>query len=33
MEDLSPQMEWIVDDIAELLAKTDVNAILHKYLS
>ncbi|MFQ5686538.1 MAG: N-6 DNA methylase [Candidatus Scalindua sp.] len=29
--DLPKQMEWIVDDIAEVLAVTDVNNILHKY--
>jgi len=26
-----PQMEWIIDDIAEVLAATDVNKILHQY--
>lgn len=29
--DLSKQMEWIVDDISEVLAVTDVNQILHQY--
>ena len=29
--DLPKQMEWIVDDIAEVLAVTNVNNILHKY--
>ena len=29
--DLPPQMEWIIDDIAEVLAVTDVRNILHKY--
>ncbi|MFQ5964715.1 MAG: type ISP restriction/modification enzyme, partial [Candidatus Scalinduaceae bacterium] len=31
LEDLPKQMEWIVDDIAEVLAVTNVNNILHKY--
>jgi predicted helicase len=30
-EDLPPQMEWIVDDISEVLAVTDVKHILHQY--
>lgn len=30
-EDIPQQMEWIVDDIAEVLAVTDVNNILRKY--
>ncbi|MDO9465425.1 MAG: type ISP restriction/modification enzyme [bacterium] len=29
--DLPKQMEWIVDDISEVLAVADVNKILHKY--
>jgi type I restriction-modification system DNA methylase subunit len=29
--DLPKEMEWIIDDIAEVLAVTNVNAILHKY--
>ena len=29
--DLPAQMEWIVDDIAEVLAVTDVNKLLHRY--
>ncbi len=29
--DLPLQMEWIVDDISEVLSVTDVNGILHKY--
>ena len=29
--DLPPQMEWIVDDIAEVLAAADVQKILHQY--
>lgn len=29
--DLPKQMEWIVDDIAEVLSVTDVRNILHKY--
>ncbi len=29
--DLPPQMEWIIDDISEVLAITDVNEILHQY--
>ncbi|MDP2960082.1 MAG: type ISP restriction/modification enzyme, partial [candidate division Zixibacteria bacterium] len=28
---LPPQMEWIIDDIAEVLAVTDVKNILHQY--
>lgn len=28
---LSPAMEWIIDDISEVLAVTDVKGILHKY--
>jgi len=31
LEDVPPQMEWIVDDISEVLAVTDVNKILHQY--
>ncbi len=31
LEDLPPQMEWIVDDIAEVLAAADVQKILHQY--
>ena len=31
LEELPKQMEWIVDDISEVLAVTDVNNILHKY--
>ncbi|MEW6214596.1 MAG: hypothetical protein AB1478_05240 [Nitrospirota bacterium] len=30
-EDLPQQMEWIIDDISEVLAVTDVKNILHKY--
>ena len=29
--DLPPQMEWIVDDISEVLATADVNQILHRF--
>ncbi|MBC7221053.1 N-6 DNA methylase [Candidatus Bipolaricaulota bacterium] len=29
--DLPPQLEWIVDDLAEVLAVADVKGILHKY--
>ncbi|MBI5665435.1 MAG: N-6 DNA methylase, partial [Nitrospirae bacterium] len=29
--DLPPAMEWIIDDISEVLAVTDVNKILHQY--
>jgi hypothetical protein len=29
--DLPPQMEWIIDDIANVLAVTDVDNILHQY--
>ena len=31
LEDLPQQMEWIIDDISEVLAVTDVNNILHQY--
>jgi hypothetical protein len=31
LEDLPQQMEWIVDDISEVLAVTDVKKILHTY--
>ena len=31
LEDISQQMEWIIDDISEVLAVTDVKNILHKY--
>ncbi|MFN3466745.1 MAG: N-6 DNA methylase, partial [Candidatus Brocadiales bacterium] len=31
LEDPPPQMEWIVDDISEVLATTDVNNILHQF--
>jgi len=31
LEDLPPQMEWIVDEIAQVLAAADVGQILHKY--
>jgi REP element-mobilizing transposase RayT len=31
LEDLAPQMEWIIDDISEVLAVTDVKKILHQY--
>lgn len=31
LEDLPRQMEWIIDDISEVLAVTDVKNILHKY--
>jgi predicted helicase len=30
-EDLPQQMEWIIDDISEVLAVTDVKNILHQY--
>lgn len=30
-EDLPEQMEWIIDDISEVLATTEVNDILHAY--
>lgn len=29
--DLPQQMEWIIDDIAEILSVTDINKILHDY--
>lgn len=31
ISDLPKEMEWIIDDIAEVLAVTNVNAILHRY--
>jgi hypothetical protein len=31
LEDLPRQMEWVVDDISEVLAVTDVKKILHTY--
>jgi predicted helicase len=31
LEDLPQQMEWIIDDISEVLAVTDVRNILHQY--
>ncbi|MBI2470895.1 MAG: N-6 DNA methylase [Planctomycetes bacterium] len=31
LEELPQQMEWIIDDIAEVLAVTDVKNILHQY--
>jgi len=31
LEDLPRQMEWIIDDISEVLAVTDVKNILHQY--
>jgi len=31
LEDLPPHMEWIIDDISEVLAVTDVKKILHQY--
>ncbi len=31
LEELPRQMEWIVDDISEILSVTDVNKILHQY--
>ncbi|OYD17518.1 DNA methyltransferase [candidate division WOR-3 bacterium JGI_Cruoil_03_44_89] len=31
LEDLPPQMEWIIDDISEVLAVTDAKNILHEY--
>jgi predicted helicase len=31
LEELPRQMEWIIDDIAEMLAVTDVKNILHQY--
>lgn len=31
LEDIPQQMEWIVDDISEVLAVTDVSKILHQY--
>ncbi|KJU82482.1 hypothetical protein MBAV_005325, partial [Candidatus Magnetobacterium bavaricum] len=29
--DLPRQMEWTIDDISDVLAVTDVKAILHQY--
>ncbi len=31
LEDLPQQMEWIIDDISEVLSVTDVKKILHQY--
>ena len=31
LEDVPPQMEWIIDDISEVLAVTDTNELLSKY--
>src|SRR3990170_784243 len=31
LEDLPPQMEWIVDDISEVLSVADVRQILHRF--
>jgi len=31
LEDLPPQMEWIIDDISDILAVTNVKNILHQY--
>ncbi|MFQ5606096.1 MAG: N-6 DNA methylase, partial [bacterium] len=31
LEDLPQQMEWIIDDISEVLAVTDIQNILHQY--
>lgn len=31
LEDIPEQMEWIIDDISEVLAVTDVKNILHQY--
>lgn len=31
LEDLPQQMEWIIDDISEVLAVTEVKTILHEY--
>ena len=31
LKDLPPQMEWIIDDISEVLSITNVKNILHKY--
>jgi predicted helicase len=31
LEDIPQQMEWIIDDISEVLAVTDVKEILHQY--
>ncbi|MBI5100182.1 MAG: N-6 DNA methylase [Nitrospirae bacterium] len=31
LEDLPPQMEWVVDDISEVLSVADVKQILHKF--
>jgi len=31
MEEIPPRMEWIIDDIAEVLAVTDVNNLFHQY--
>ena len=31
LEDLPQQMEWIIDDLSEVLAVTDVKNILHQY--
>ena len=31
LEEIPPQMEWIIDDISEVLSVADVNATLNKY--
>ncbi|MBI5359783.1 MAG: N-6 DNA methylase [Planctomycetes bacterium] len=31
LEELPPQMEWVIDDISEVLAMADVKSILHQY--
>jgi hypothetical protein len=31
LEDVPPQMEWIIDDLTEVLAVTDVNQLLHEF--
>lgn len=31
LEDVPPQMEWIIDDISEVLSVTDTNKLLHQY--
>jgi hypothetical protein len=31
LEDPPPQMEWIIDDLSEVLAITDVKSLLHQY--
>jgi predicted helicase len=31
LEDTGPELDWIIDDITEVLAVADVKAVLHKY--